>query len=120
MAANQTVTFEGTVYDVGGPPSTVIIGDVNGDRRLDIVVNYYDGQTPSVLLGGVDGDGKQTFLPRIDYKGQLPNSPAPSLDLDGDGKSDLVSLVHGIPGRPYDDFVSVRFGDGIDSEGKPT
>ena len=114
------ISFAKTDYDLGKPAESITIADINGDGRQDIVATHNGDATASVLLGGVDGDGKQTFLYRTDYKGPIPDGPAPSLDLDGDGKPDLVRLVSGIVGNAYTDVVSIQFGDGVDAEGKPT
>jgi hypothetical protein len=65
----------------------VAIGDVDGDRKPDIVVANLASNTISVLLG----KGGGTFGARIDYGvGFAPRSVAMA-DLNRDGKLDLVA-----------------------------
>ncbi|WP_162136355.1 FG-GAP-like repeat-containing protein, partial [Zavarzinella formosa] len=94
----------GSPVPVGQSPNSVVIGDVNGDGKPDLVAaNAYDG-TVSVLLGNGDG----TFAP-------APGSPVPVgsgpdsvsvVDVNGDGKPDLVTA------NRDDSNVSVLLGNG--------
>lgn len=74
-----------------GDPRGLVIGDVNGDRRADLVVALYGGAS-----GGTEaylGKGDGTFLP------PLPRFPVSSFfahgpllaDLDRDGRDDLIT-----------------------------
>jgi hypothetical protein len=81
-------------YPVGFSPSSVAIGDLNGDKNLDLVVANACGKdnscrnngTASVLIG----NGKGAFTPQAEVNvGNHPSSVALG-DLDGDGKLDLL------------------------------
>jgi len=106
VTSNQGSSFKGTVsvllgvgagrlathvdYPVGVNPFAVALGDLNGDRKLDMAVANMgvDGQwSISVLLAKGDG----TFAPQSAYAcGFGPNSIALG-DLNGDGKLDIVT-----------------------------
>src|SRR5208282_4761682 len=68
-------------------PSAMVIGDFNGDGKLDLAVANTQDNTISILLG--DGDG--TFKPQT----TVPTAPAPLVlvagDFNGDGKLDLAA-----------------------------
>jgi hypothetical protein len=140
----QAPSFRPAVnYGSGGySPTSVALGDLNGDRILDAVVanQCVDGYTcpngdyvcvssdycshgaVGVLLGNGDG----TFRPAVTYEtnGYLPFSIALG-DLNGDGKLDLVvvNLCGAVPidsdyNCPYA-TVDVMFGNGDGTFGPP-
>ncbi len=90
-----------TDYGTGNSPTSVAIGDFNGDGKPDLAVAY-NVNTASVLLGNGDG----TFATATDYEtGDSPASVAIG-DFNGDGKPDLSVVNQG------DNTVSVLLGNG--------
>ena len=75
-------------YRTGGHPDRIAIGDLNGDRKLDLVIAN-DENTVSVLLNR--GNGR--FRAKRDYR-TGPDPVALAIgDLNGDGKLDLVTTI---------------------------
>ncbi|MDO8499295.1 MAG: FG-GAP-like repeat-containing protein [bacterium] len=85
---------------VGVQPSSVIISDVSGDGRPDLVV--IAGEVVSVLLGNGDGN----FADKVDYNAGLGPSFVDAGDFNLDGKVDLAVSHYG------DNFVSVLLNTG--------
>jgi hypothetical protein len=86
LLGNGDGTFQPANNVVAGTnPSSIAVGDFNGDGRVDIVTVNSDN-TVSALLGNGDG----TFQTHVDYEtGIGPNSVAIG-DFNGDGRLDLV------------------------------
>ena len=72
-------------YATGLEPSSVVIGDLNGDGKLDLATANEDNHTVSVLLNRGDG----SFRAKRDYPAGFVVSLAIG-DLNGDGKPDLA------------------------------
>ncbi len=91
-------------YGAGNEPSSVAIGDLNGDAKPDLVVanaNFGSGNV-SVLLGNGDG----TFQSTVNYDfGDTAESVAIA-HLNGDAKPDLAVANY------WSDNVSVLLGNG--------
>jgi len=88
LLGNGDGTFQNYVqYATGGLPTSVAVGDFNGDGKPDLAVGFERGSTVSVLLGNGDG----TFQPPAAYDtGSAPLSVA-VWDLNRDGNADLVT-----------------------------
>jgi hypothetical protein len=87
---------------VPGDPSSIAVGDFNGDGKPDLVTANYEYNTASVLLGKGDG----TFQAAVNYPvGTTAESVAVG-DFNGDGKLDLVTANNG------SDNVSILLGNG--------
>jgi predicted NUDIX family NTP pyrophosphohydrolase len=96
-------------YGTGGGPSSVAIGDLNGDRTPDLATANQIANTVSVLLNRGDG----SFQAKLDYPtGDGPYSLAIG-DLNGDRRPDLATANAGPadnPGRTVS--VLLNRGDG--------
>src|SRR5580704_9625073 len=81
-------TFEPNVdYAAGGAPSSVAVGDFNGDGKLDIIVVYgFENASVGVLLGNGDG----TFKPVISTTAGPAGESIAVGDFNGDKKLDIA------------------------------
>jgi len=76
-------------YTVGLNPTSIVVGDFNGDGHLDLAVAEYGIGRVGVLLGNGDG----TFGPVVDYS---PGAVSLAVgDFNGDGHLDLVASSPG-------------------------
>ena len=87
LLGNGDGTFRAAVnYGAGSFPFSVVVGDFNADRNLDLAVANLSGSNVSILLGRGDG----TFQAAVNYgAGSSPQSVAMG-DFNGDGKLDLA------------------------------
>jgi len=88
LLGNGDETFRAAAsYLTGLSPRPAVVGDFNGDGRLDIAVGNTSSETVSIFLGNGDGT----------FQGQLVYPTAPGLysmvagDFNGDGKLDLAT-----------------------------
>ncbi len=91
MGAATTSYAPAAVFASGIGPSSIVIGDLNGDGTSDLAVASRSA-TVGVLLGTTaTGALTPSFLPRIEFStGFEPTSIAMG-DFNGDGKPDLAS-----------------------------
>src|SRR5262249_13966372 len=99
----MSLTFSITNYPTGISPSSVAIGDLNGDGRLDLVTANIGGDplatpTPAGTISVLLGNGGGTFSAATPYPtgSVLPSSVAIG-DLNGDGRLDLAVANYGSP-----------------------
>jgi hypothetical protein len=91
-------------FPAGTQPESVAIGDLNGDKKPDIIVANMQSSNVTILLG----DGKGGFRPSDGSPfpaGESPNDIA-SGDFNGDGKLDLAFPNH------ETNHITVLMGDG--------
>jgi FG-GAP-like repeat/Divergent InlB B-repeat domain len=92
-SAMASVTFFGPAnYPVGTGPVAAVVGDFNGDGKLDVAVANSGSDDISILLGNGDG----TFKPATNFSagGSSPVSIATG-DFNRDGKQDLAVALQG-------------------------
>ncbi len=77
--------MRGSPFTAGSAPSTLALGDVNGDGVTDVVVANYTGDNVTVFLAGEGTLRRAATLPC----GHRPDGVAVG-DLNGDGKADIV------------------------------
>ena len=78
----------GSPFKPGSAPTSVAIGDINGDGIMDVAVGNYGSNSVTVLFGGRRG---LTAAPGSPFAvGEQPSSIAIG-DLNGDGKGDIVT-----------------------------
>jgi hypothetical protein len=114
LLGNGDGTFQAAVtYGSGGSsgpfwPVSIVIADVNGDHKPDLVVANGGSGTVGVLLGNGDG----TFQPAVTYGsgGMFPVSVAVA-DVNGDGKPDLF-VANECADSSCDGSVGVLLGNG--------
>ena len=78
-------------FATGTGPAAVVLGDVNGDGRPDLIVANSGSNTVSVLLNTTPaGAGVPSFAPQVTFAtGTSPVSVVLG-DVNGDGKPDLI------------------------------
>lgn len=100
-------------YETGLNPSSIAVGDLNADGRLDMAIANYGGYAPpyngsvSISLGRADG----TFELRRDYETGDASTNLTMADLNGDSRLDLVVANYGADGATLGS-ISVLLGNG--------
>lgn len=88
-------------------PTSIAVGDFNGDGKLDLAITDWSQDTVSILLG--DGTGNFTLASRPGTGNYCTEFVAAG-DFNGDGKLDLAVANSGATNSPG--TVSILLGDG--------
>jgi hypothetical protein len=111
LLGNGDGTFQPALtYALAGEnPYAVALGDLNGDKKLDVVVANGDGSI-GVLLGNGDG----SFQTPVSYSaGGLSTDSVVIADVNNDGKLDVITASLYAGGSDYSDgSVAVLLGNG--------
>jgi uncharacterized protein (TIGR03437 family) len=80
--------------------SGLVVGDFNGDGKLDLAVDYSspDGKTGSILIYLGKGDG--TFASSVSYPTSPQTGSVVAGDFNGDGRLDLAFIQGGSSSTP--------------------
>ncbi len=96
-------------YDAQASPASVVMADVNGDHKLDLVVGNFYGDPNCQCTGSVSvmlGKGDGTFQAAANYPTGPGTWGVAVGDFNGDGKPDVVAANYG------ESSVSVLLGNG--------
>jgi hypothetical protein len=102
-------------YSGGSNPSSVAVGDFNGDGKIDVaVVNRGIGVTNGDGLKVLLGNGDGTLGPAVGYDAGVGELAVATADVNGDGKLDLLVTNSGssIPQIDGGNEVAVLLGNG--------
>ena len=99
------------VYAVGDVPGLPLAADVNNDGKLDLICANAASATLSVLINNGSGGFNPTFSPPTGSDGRPVSVVA--VDVNNDGKMDLVCANAGYPGIGHTLSVLTNNGSGI-------
>jgi hypothetical protein len=113
LLGNDDGTFgDATNFAVGAVPTSVTVGDFNGDGKLDLAVANFGGNNVSVLLG----TGTGSFEAAINVTIETGARFVAVGDFNGDGKLDLAVAYSGddsvSPVKPPSLSILLGHGDG--------
>ena len=94
---SSTPTFSAkTDFATGTSPACVIVGDINGDGKADLVTGNNTANTQSVLLNTTTpGASTPTFSAKTDIPGGGSSFSVELGDINGDGKLDMAVTNNG-------------------------
>jgi uncharacterized repeat protein (TIGR01451 family) len=116
--ANSAATDFATAksYPVGTAPSAIVVGDFNGDGKLDLAVANFGSSDVSILINNGDG----TFKAAVNSPAGTGPAAMVAGDFNGDGKLDLVVINLGNPSSNVNGAVFLLLGKGDGTFQTPT
>ncbi len=96
-ASSAAIFGRPVIFPAAGGCFTVAVGDVNGDKKPDVVVANSSQNTASVFLNRSTGPGisSATLAPRLDYPAGAGPRAALLADMDGDKRLDILIARQG-------------------------
>jgi len=89
-SSGSTLSFAPKIdLATGSFSSSVTLGDIDGDGKLDMAVTNQQSNNFSVFRN-TSSLGTISFSPKVDYSTGVGPTSAPLSDLDGDGKPEIV------------------------------
>jgi hypothetical protein len=118
LIGNGDGSFQPPVnYPAGIGPTSVAVGDFNGDGKLDLVVANAGISTEFGTLSVFIGNGDGTFQAATSYTLGIDPTSVVIADFNGDGELDLAVSVSGTIGA--NGTVAVLLGNGDGTFGSP-
>ncbi len=77
-------------FSLGTNPSAIVIGDLDGDGKLDLALNTSNSSLSTLRNTTSGSGGAITFAPKVDFAASSILRQLKIGDLDGDGKADIV------------------------------
>ena len=109
-----TLSAPTTYTTVGNGTVLPVVGDFNGDGKLDVIAVVSGSASLAVLIGNGDGTFSQPANDQVPLPPpNLGVSAVSAIDLNSDGRLDLVYTLVG-------DYVNVTFGNGDGTFQSPT
>lgn len=79
-------------FPTGNHPRSIVINDVDGDGKLDLIVANYGSNSLSIFrnISEKGSINSNSFAPKVDLASESYPTSIAAGDLDGDGRTDIA------------------------------